>query len=58
MKRLARRGRGVKRKQVISGRWAPWGKITDLACCKCGYRHLVEVKVDKRGRVWMRWTEI
>lgn len=52
--RRALRGGGVK--QLISGRWYAWRKKDRHVCCNCGFEHDVELKVDKRGRVWMRWT--
>lgn len=38
--------------------WEPWEKYTKkfkLACCDCNLVHLIEMKVDSKRRIWMRW---
>ena len=44
-------------KVLVSGKWYPWSRSDQHVCCNCNHRHDVDIKVDKRGVVWMRWTE-
>jgi len=39
---------------VLSSRWYPVANVHYLQCCECGLKHLVEMKVDKQKKVWMR----
>jgi len=52
----------VKRKRrtirLRDDQWHPWSKIDTHICCDCNMKHTVEIKVDKRGVVWMKWTKI
>ncbi len=32
-----------------------WPRKVGHICCGCSLAHDVEMKVDKKGRIWMRW---
>ena len=43
---------------IPDGKWMRWGRDDVHVCCGCGLRHEVEMKVDKRGGIWMRWKRV
>ena len=44
--------------QHWDGKWYRWSKDQIHECCQCGLQHDVQIKVDKKGFVWMKWTEL
>jgi len=43
-----------KKTQIYTGRWVLVKKKEVYECCKCGFKELVEYKVDKQGKIWVR----
>jgi hypothetical protein len=40
--------------KVRSGKWYCVKKEHVDQCCHCGMKHLVEIKVDRQGKIWIR----
>ena len=45
-------------REIEDGRWYPWSMEWEHICCDCGLTHRVEVRVDRGGRLWMKWARI
>ena len=41
-------------KKIYSSRWYCLRKDHVTQSCRCGMKHMVELKVDKQKKVWMR----
>lgn len=35
--------------------WHYFPRTFKMKCCDCSLIHTVKMKVDKRGKVWMKW---
>lgn len=35
--------------------WVHFPRKFKHQCCECGNKHLVQMKLDSRGKIWMRW---
>jgi len=38
-------------------KWEHFPKLFKISCCHCELVHEVKVKVDSRGKVWMKWRQ-
>jgi hypothetical protein len=43
-----------KVRQIYENKWYCMAKERIEECCKCGYKHYIENKIDKRGRIWVK----
>jgi hypothetical protein len=48
----------VRENHRIDGKWGRWAKESRHVCCNCGLEHDVDMKVDRAGNIWMKWTSL
>lgn len=36
-------------------KWTHFPRVWKHQCCACSEKHSVQMKIDKVGKIWMRW---